>query len=136
MLNSAYIYMKRSYDSCGNMLLITVNAQDFSTPFTYTYFPRVVLLQWVCGVPLWSLLSLSLPFAPWQTARPGSPVATRWRAGRRWCRSRGSRSSQTAAMTRSSLPTSQTATQVGSGKGLIVNGSFQCTAFPDCLQVL
>jgi len=60
----------------------------------------------------WSLLGPSPPFAPWLRLRPGFPAITRWRLERAWCRSPGPRSSRTAARTKSSLPTSQTAKQV------------------------
>lgn len=77
----------------------------------------------VCRATSWSLSPTS-PCAPSQRARPDSPVATRWRRGRRWCRSPGTRSFQEAPRTRSSLHTSRTDTQVGCSEGLTVERLF------------
>lgn len=72
------------------------------------------LPQWrACRLCLWSRPSPTPPSAPWQRARRDSPVTTRWRRGRVWCRSPGLKSWRTAPRSRSSPLTSQRATQVG-----------------------
>lgn len=83
----------------------------------FTDLLRPQCSQHVRGVTLWSLFSLKPHCALWQRVRPGSPATTRWKRRRRWCRSAGTRSSRTAARTRSSPPTSPTATQVGWSDG-------------------
>lgn len=90
------------------------------------------LQWWELLVFLWSHLSPSPSSARWPRARPGCPVATKCRWGKKWCRSRGSSSSQAAPKIKSSLPTSRTARQVDCSVCCVCVGlcvCFECTVW-------
>lgn len=109
--------------ACDSLIFIFITVIDMHEMCVCSFS----LQWWELLVFLWSHLSPTPSSARWLRARPGCPVATKCRWGKKWCRSPGSSSSQMAPKTKLSLPTLWRARQVDCSVCVGLYVCFVCT---------